>query len=174
MASVFTDFQTDSSRFSEPFLSQFPLTEDLSIMPWSINKPVLVPFDFSEPSHAAIDKALELVEDRSQVHVLHVLPIFVPLAPEGIPIEWSDDQRRIDQAMVLLKKEFAEKRYGGITEEVMIGDPGTVCADRAEQIEAGLIIVPSHGRSGLTRLLLGSVAERIVRLAKCPVLILKI
>jgi nucleotide-binding universal stress UspA family protein len=49
-----------------------------------------------------------------------------------------------------------------------------VCVDRAEAIDAELIIVPSHGRSGFSRLLLGSVAERIVRLAKCPVLILKI
>ena len=58
--------------------------------------------------------------------------------------------------------------------EVLVGDPGTVCADRAASLKAELIVIPSHGRSGVSRLLLGSVTERIVRLAPCPVLVLKL
>jgi len=143
-------------------------------MAWSIEKTILVPFDFSDPSHAANDKAMEIATDNTKIHVLHVLPPFVPLAPEGIPIEWSDDSKRLEYATIQLEKEFSEKRYEGVAREVLIGDPGTTCADRAESLGAELIVIPSHGRSGLTRLLLGSVAERIVRLAKCPVLILKI
>jgi nucleotide-binding universal stress UspA family protein len=143
-------------------------------MTWTIEKTILVPFDFSEPSHAAIDKALEIAAQSSQVHVLHVLPPFVPLAPEGIPIEWSDDRLRIEQAQKHLEKELEDRRYQGVVCEVLIGDPGTECADRAERLNADLIVVPSHGKSGLTRFLLGSVTERIVRLSKRPVLVLKI
>ncbi len=143
-------------------------------MAWLIDKTILVPFDFCDPAHTAIDKALELTDDASKIHVLHAIPAFVPLAPEGIPIEWSDDQQRIDIAMNSLREEFAEKRYGNVVCEVLIGDPGSVCVERAAELDAGLIIVPSHGSSGLKRLILGSVTDQIVRLAKCPVLVLKI
>ena len=57
--------------------------------------------------------------------------------------------------------------------DVGIGDPGHVLVDLAKQIDAGLVVISSHGRTGLTRVLLGSVAERVVRHADCPVLVLK-
>ena len=143
-------------------------------MAWTVTKPVLVPYDFSSHSRLAVEKALELVESASLIHILHVLPTFVPLAPEGFPVEAIDDRVRLEAAQQSLNEEFADSRFASIPREVLIGDPGMVCVDRADAIDAELIIVPSHGRSGFSRLLLGSVAERIVRLAKCPVLILKI
>ncbi len=57
--------------------------------------------------------------------------------------------------------------------EILIGDPGHEIANYAEELDAGLVVVASHGQTGLRHLLLGSVAERVVRLAKCPVLVLK-
>jgi nucleotide-binding universal stress UspA family protein len=143
-------------------------------MAWQINKAILVPFDFSEHSHVAVDKALELAADKSKVYILHVLPPYVPMAPEGYPLEPIDDQLRLDGAAKAMQKEFADSQYVGTNHEVLIGDPGTVSADRASELGADLMIIASHGRSGLTRLLLGSVAERILRLAKCPVLVMKI
>jgi nucleotide-binding universal stress UspA family protein len=143
-------------------------------MAWTINKPILVPFDFSEHSHLAVDKAIELANTKSQIRILQVLPTFVPLAPEGFPLEAVDDQVRIENTVKALANEFVDSRYAGILREVLVGDPGTVCAERAEEIGAELIVVSSHGRSGISRLLLGSVAERILRLAKCPVLVIKI
>ncbi len=56
---------------------------------------------------------------------------------------------------------------------IRFGDPGHEIARYAEQISAGLIVVSSHGTSGLERLLIGSVADRVVRLARCAVLVLK-
>ena len=143
-------------------------------MAWSTREPVLVPFDFSSHSRVAVDKALEIAESPSQVHVLHVLPTFIPLAPEGFPVEAIDDRVRLEYTQQSLDEEFADGKYAGIVREVLIGDPGTVCAERAEALGAGLIVLPSHGRSGLSRILLGSVAERVIRLAKSPVLVLKI
>lgn len=133
-----------------------------------------MPFDFSAHSHVAIDKAIEIAGTPSSVHVLHVLTPFVPLAPEGVPMEWVDETKRMQHAMEMLEKELNEQRYTGISQEVLMGDAGTIVVDRADELPAELIVVPSHGRSGLTRLLLGSVAERILRLAKCPVLVLKL
>ncbi|MCU0708795.1 MAG: universal stress protein [Pirellula sp.] len=143
-------------------------------MAWSVREPILVPFDFSTHSRVAVDKALEIADSPSQVHVLHVLPTFVPLAPEGFPVEAIDDRVRLEYTQKSLEEEFADSKYAGIAREVLIGDPGTVCVERAEAINAGLLVVPSHGRSGITRMLLGSVAERIIRLAKCPILVIKI
>jgi nucleotide-binding universal stress UspA family protein len=143
-------------------------------MAWSVREPILVPFDFSTHSRVAVDKALEIADSPSQVHVLHVLPTFIPLAPEGFPVEAIDDRVRLEYTQKSLEEEFADSKYAGIAREVLIGDPGTVCVERAEAINAGLLVVPSHGRSGITRMLLGSVAERIIRLAKCPILVIKI
>ena len=53
------------------------------------------------------------------------------------------------------------------------GDPGHQIAQYAEEAKADLIVLPSHGRSGLQRLLIGSVAERVVRHAPCPVLVVR-
>jgi nucleotide-binding universal stress UspA family protein len=56
---------------------------------------------------------------------------------------------------------------------VAFGDPGQRITAYAEEVGADVIVMPSHGRTGLKRLLLGSVAERVLRLAHCPVLVLK-
>ncbi|MEZ6094353.1 MAG: universal stress protein [Pirellulaceae bacterium] len=55
----------------------------------------------------------------------------------------------------------------------MFGDPGSEITRFAKENDAGLIVISSHGRTGVSRLLLGSVAERVVRLAPCPVLVLR-
>ncbi len=143
-------------------------------MAWSTNNPILVPYDFSAHSRVAVDRALEIASSPSQVHVLHVLPTFVPLAPEGFPLEAIDDRVRLEAAHQAMEEEFADAKYAQIVKEVLIGDPGTVAAERAAAIKADLIILPSHGRSGFSRLMLGSVAERIVRLSQVPVLVIKI
>ena len=143
-------------------------------MAWSINKAVLVPYDFSTHSRVAVDKALSIADSPSQVHILHVLPTFIPLAPEGFPVEAIDDQVRLEYTQKALDEEFADPRYSQCSKEVLIGDPGSTCVDRAKTIGADLIVIPSHGRSGISRLVLGSVAERVVRFSHVPVLVLKI
>jgi nucleotide-binding universal stress UspA family protein len=55
----------------------------------------------------------------------------------------------------------------------LLGEPAHGIADYAQDKKAELIVIPSHGRTGITRLLIGSVAERVVRLAHCPVLVLR-
>jgi len=141
-------------------------------MSWLQKDKVLVPFDFSEASAAAIDGALELVPDASHLYVIHVLPV---LGATDLGVVWESvsDEARCKQVQKVLEERFADKMYRGIHLEVAFGDPGTEITEHAGQIGADLIVLPSHGRTGLKHLFLGSVAERVIRLAHCPVLVLK-
>ena len=139
----------------------------------NIQQTVIVPFDFSEMSIQAIQKAIEMVEDPSLIQVLHVTEY--PSAYEyGVVWETITE----DTIVQKLSESFAE-RMGKIEEmpelrfEIRFGNPGREICKYAKEIDCGLIVMPSHGRSGVVRFLLGSVAERVVRCASCPVLIVR-
>jgi nucleotide-binding universal stress UspA family protein len=142
-------------------------------MPWSIQGPIIVPFDFSDHSRHSVRRAVEIAGQPSQVHVLHVLPFMIPTDP-GAVWDTVDDQSRIDHARKALADALPESSFGNVQLQVRLGDPGRVIAEYAEENKAELVIVGSHGRTGFSRLLLGSVAERVTRLVHCPVLVLKI
>jgi nucleotide-binding universal stress UspA family protein len=136
-------------------------------------KPVVVPTDFSEDSLRAIEKALSLVDSQNLVRVVHVSPI--PAGGEFGSV-WAsittDDIVRGAQEQ-FAKVTESRPALAGVTFEAKIGDPGLVITEFATEIGAELIVIPSHGRTGISRLLLGSVAERVIRYATCPVLVLR-
>jgi nucleotide-binding universal stress UspA family protein len=132
----------------------------------------VVPIDLSPLSIGALDEAIEMVESASQIHVVYVLQDAVALAPE-FALGMLDFQMQVRETTESLYDRFSDKKYRGIKVHVCHGDPGIEIAKYAEEIKANLIVMPSHGRRGLTRLLIGSVAERVVRLAHCPVLVLR-
>ena len=72
-----------------------------------------------------------------------------------------------------MREKLADKKYAGVQMKVSFGDPGSEIAAFAKTEKADLIVLPSHGRTGLRHLLIGSVAEKVVRLAHCPVLVLR-
>jgi nucleotide-binding universal stress UspA family protein len=135
-------------------------------------KSVLVPVDFSDESLRAVDVALDLTDSPIELRIVHVLQDLQPLEAGEV---WGviDPQVRIEGAKKALKEKLSAAKYANVTTEVMLGDPATTIANYAQEIHAELIVLPSHGRTGLTRLLIGSVAERVVRLAHCPVLVLR-
>jgi len=141
-------------------------------MAWIPKQRVVVPFDFSDQSIRAVDTALEMVDHPTNVSVVHVLPELVPTEP-GVIWTTIDDKDRQQHAEEAIRARLSEAMHEGIQVQVEIGDPGHAIADYAENISADLIVMPSHGRTGLSRLLIGSVAERVVRLAHCPVLVLR-
>lgn len=141
-------------------------------MRWRAVKTALVPFDFSQEAGAAVDYALDLVEDPTHLHVLHVL-LGLPAADPAQLWEAADDQTRGQRARETLAKRFADPKYAGVQLHVAVGDPGHEIVDHAQQSGTDLIVLPSHGRTGVKRILIGSVAERVVRLAHCPVLVLR-
>jgi nucleotide-binding universal stress UspA family protein len=141
-------------------------------MAWLPRRTVVVPIDFSDDSLTSLQIAKDLVDDLAHLHALHVLPICEPNEP-GVVWEVVDEPSRAQHASEALRKKTDELGLTGVQIVVHFGDPGHEIADYAKEVNAELIVVSSHGRSGLTRLLIGSTAERAVRLAHCPVLVLK-
>ncbi len=141
-------------------------------MSWIPKKTIVVPCDFSEDSLAAIDVALQMVAQPQDLHVLHVLPELSPLEP-GELWETIDDKSRVEHAKQAIRDRLANPKYRDVIVEVQFGDPGHTIARYAKDVNADLIVMPSHGRTGLSHILLGSVAERVVRLAHCGVLVLR-
>jgi nucleotide-binding universal stress UspA family protein len=141
-------------------------------MAWLPRRAVVVPIDFSDDSLAALEIARDLVDDLAHLHVLHVLPIWEPNEP-GVIWDTVDEPSRAQHATEALRRKIDELGLAGAQIVVHFGDPGHEIADYSQEIQAELIVVSSHGRSGLTRLLIGSTAERVARLAHCPVLVLK-
>ena len=141
-------------------MSQFP------------KRSVVAPVDFSAESIEAVDVALELVDEPAHLCVIHVLRDVSTAELEDM-WEGPDQQDAHDQAHQALKEKFSDAKYQGIEYEVVFGDPGESIVDCASRHHADLIVIPSHGRTGLKRLLIGSVAERVVRLSHCPVLVLR-
>ena len=141
-------------------------------MSWLPKKNVVVPVDFSEPSFDAIQVALEHVDDANSVHVLHVLPLLETMEPAVV---WTtlDDEERRRRTLKELEERLNERNLQGMRTEVLFGNPGRAVADYAEEVEAELVVIPSHGHTGLKHFFLGSVAERVARLSPCPVLVLR-
>lgn len=135
-------------------------------------KSVVVPVDFSEESFAAVDSALEFVDDPSHLHVIHVLRDVNAAELEHIWDEVDKPQWET-KARQALEKRLADEKYKGVKLEVVFGGPASTIVQYAQRVNAELIVMPSHGRSGVSRMLLGSVAERVTRLAPCAVLVLK-
>lgn len=135
---------------------------------------VVVPFDFSDPSQSALEYAVDLVDGNSQIHLIHVVESSLMASMDmASPVPPMMDQEQ--QAIMLEKMQTLCKgeQFERVTPHCLIGDPGYEITRLAEEVEATLILMPSHGRRGLDRLLLGSVAERVLRLSHCPVLILR-
>jgi len=141
-------------------------------MSWQPQGTVVVPIDFSDDSFAALKTAAELTDDASRIDLVHVLPHLEPADP-GVIWQAIDDSSRSQHAQEAINKELSDRRESVGRIVVRFGDPGHEVAAYAEEVSAGLIVLSSHGRSGLERLLIGSVAERVVRLAHCPVLVLR-
>lgn len=141
-------------------------------MAWLPKKRVVVPIDFSGISVAAIATALEFVDDSSDVHVIHVV---VPIGNIAVGVDWGkmDDASR-EQAVRDHFEEFLQKHgYSDVTTVLRSGDPGTEISDYTSECQADLIVIPSHGYHGVKRMLLGSVAERVIRIADVQVLVLR-
>jgi nucleotide-binding universal stress UspA family protein len=146
---------------------------------------ILVPTDFSDTADAALDWA-RLLATRfgSSLQLLHVLDDpFVPegLAPEAYIMEapvvrnalLSDARTRLADRVAPLRRARVFEGGSGIARvdaDVLFGDGAHTIAEWAEQRESDLIVMGTHGRRGVAKLVLGSVAEKLVRTAPCPVL----
>jgi nucleotide-binding universal stress UspA family protein len=137
-------------------------------------KNILVPTDLGEGAEEALDYACELAGRLgATIHVLNVIGIPSLGVPElGVAITSSvidsiltENQTALDK---LVQARCEHTKFGAAL--LRTGDARDVINDTAKEIGADLIIMSTHGRRGLSRMLIGSVAESIVRTAPCPVL----
>ncbi|MCP4449510.1 MAG: universal stress protein [Myxococcales bacterium] len=141
-------------------------------MTWLPKKSVVVPVDFSNSSLEAVQTALEFVESPSNVHIVYVTqPLHV--AEPGMLWGSITDDERMKSATKALAERLQKEEMSGVTTKVMLGAPAHMISDYAEETKADLIVIPSHGRSGVTRFFLGSVTEKVLRMANCQVLVLR-
>jgi nucleotide-binding universal stress UspA family protein len=140
-------------------------------------KHVVVAYDFSEPGDLALERAVDLA-CRAPQHVLHFLTVIDPHRGFGLePDEHVDYQyaervqaRLTERLQALFEARCADAEVNFFV-HARIGYPVGEILDLAEEIGAELIIIGSHGRTGLRRLLLGSVSEAVVREARCAVIV---
>ncbi|MBK7583943.1 MAG: universal stress protein [Myxococcales bacterium] len=140
---------------------------------------ILCPVDASECSRRALRSAVDLAGRFSgEVEVLHVyqLPAYIQpgvlvwaaVGPRTLA-EVADEQAQTDVEGLLAGFSSDERAKLRVTRE--IGDAAAVIVERARSQPIDLLVMGTHGRTGVRRFLMGSVAERVLRLAPCPVLV---
>lgn len=135
---------------------------------------ILVPMDFSAASHRALDLAKQLAKAAGPAHLILVHAYYVPIELEQFLIQQGDPviERLSESVTKDLEKMLTGLQDAGISSEYLAnrGAPEQLIVEIAKQKHADLIVMGTHGRRGLTHLLLGSVAERVVRTAECAVM----
>jgi len=143
-------------------------------------KRVLFPTDFSELSLHALKYAVSFAQSyKAELHVLHVVDeayqYWMAMGPSSLPVGPPPDE-----LVDLAKKELARfieehvaKSGVALVSEASMGRPFMEIVGYAKDRKIDLIVLGTHGRGGLRHALLGSVAERVVRKAPCPVLTIR-
>jgi len=139
------------------------------------SKTYLVPVDFSKSSEIALNQAIQMArENRGKLLLVHVISatFAFPLKAGFSDIfETLEKNARESMTKLLQRKRLKPTRDRSI---LITGlDPAQAIVSQAKKSRASMIIMGSHGRTGLQKFLLGSVAERTLRYAHCPVLIVK-
>lgn len=138
---------------------------------------ILVPVDFSPVSKRVLANALSIAKRfEASVHVVHAFELPPPLRPDltvwsgefraSLEVQAHGEGVRAMRAL-LGEQEFS---YGKVSTEVKEGHPYDVIIAAAEAMKSDLIVMGTHGRTGLSHLVMGSVAEKVMRHAACPVL----
>ncbi len=139
----------------------------------SLPKTILVPTDFGEPAAAALDYAITIAETtKAKVYVLHAYQLPIMGFPDGMLVASDITGRILSAANKALDE--AISKYNGrdvvVVPMVKQADPREAALAVAKDVDADLIVIGTHGRRGIARALIGSVAESIVRTSPVPVL----
>lgn len=146
-------------------------------------KKILCPVDCSEGSKAALDYALSMSERfGAEVHILHVWHVTYHVRPDLSVWMEAHGQRPIS-AVVAAEARAETDRFlstldakarDALKVHIVEGEPARTITDIANRDQFDLVVMGTHGRTGVVHLALGSVAERVVRHSHCPVLTVRI
>ncbi|HTA90700.1 MAG TPA: universal stress protein [Polyangiaceae bacterium] len=154
-----------------------------------IEKPylIVVGVDYSPASDLALAQAFELAETRAnaEVHVVNVVRLYgnqalmdAPTAQAGFSaVSLADANAQLAAYVERQTSAYGQAKIGSrlrrVVAHLRLEAPAEEIAQTAADLDADLIVVGTHGRRGVSRLLLGSVAEAVVRLAPCPVFVVR-
>jgi nucleotide-binding universal stress UspA family protein len=145
-------------------------------LPLRINS-ILVPFDFSPPSKKALDYAVTFARQfKARLTLLHVVePVATPDFAASFPLAMENDKLMAAAKNELERAVKSARIPRGIVEKILVrfGRSFHEIADAARTRKVDLIIISTHGYTGLKHALLGSTTERVVRHAPCPVLVVR-
>lgn len=135
---------------------------------------VLIPIDGSDQSEEALEHAIREYPDAELI-VLHVIDVVSGLYVDGYLDyrETRENQEKRAEALLSDTADLAKSHGRDVTTETVVGQPATSIVEAAEDMDADLIVIGSHGRSGVSRILLGSVAETVIRRAPVPVTVVR-
>lgn len=138
-------------------------------------KLILVPTDFSETAHHGVLYAADLARKvGAKLHLLHVYLIPTPPAGgAGASAFFDENEEAVADRLQLVAQDI-QKSGVSVGTTVTTGDPSRAIVQAADEVGADLIVIGTHGRRGVQRLLLGSVAETVLRHAHCPVLAVRL
>jgi nucleotide-binding universal stress UspA family protein len=137
-----------------------------------MNNKILFPTDFSTAGRVALEMATSLAKGRgAKLLIMHVEE--PPMAYGGGELYYGIEEPDRQELQRMLAEVLPTDPAVGFEHRLVIGSPATAIVHMAEKEDADMIVMPTHGRTGLLRLLMGSVAEEVVRKAKCPVLTVK-
>jgi len=137
---------------------------------------ILHPTDFSESAEHAFRLACSLARDHeARLVLLHVVPTVTPVTGGMLVGSFADETVENADSTLTDRLETMRESHEGIPIEWRLNKGNVIdgILATAEDVEAGLIVLGTHGRTGLQRLLMGSIAENIVRKANCSVLTVK-
>ena len=140
---------------------------------------ILAPTDFSAHSERAVRYACGLAERlEAELHLVHILSEILPAGPDPLlmpvmpPEYYEENEERARETLGrLLDPAWGQPR--SVVTAVRWGSPVEAIVAYAADLRVDLLVIATHGRTGLSHVLLGSVAERIVREAPCPVLTIR-
>jgi universal stress protein A len=140
---------------------------------------ILTAIDFSENSECAFDYALTLATQfNAELTIIHVINEPVDLRGFYVPhISFEQLEKEIEESAVKMMENFCSTKLGTFTNyktAIVTGIPNDEITATAAKMDASLIVLGTHGRTGLDRILFGSTAERVVRSASCPVLTVRL
>lgn len=143
---------------------------------------ILVPLDFGPTSKPAVERALQFAEPfHAKIHLLHVWEVPVYLRPDLTV--WSEELNASLELHLRAEAEKAMRHFmtdahlqdrPDVSTEIRSGTSYSTIVDVAESGRFDLIVMGTHGRGALSRFVMGSVAERVLRLAPCPVLTVRL
>jgi nucleotide-binding universal stress UspA family protein len=146
----------------------------------SIFRKIMVATDGSELVKKAIDAAIEMSKfSQAKLYAIHVIPLgdFYSSMPPSIDAEWIEimqEHLRVEAEEAVAYVENAGKAANIEVEPVILeGKPAIEIVDFAEKNDIDLIVMGTHGKTGIERLLIGSVAGNVVRHSKKPVLVVR-